>query len=162
MTTAVARKTPFTLLVAFAPASDFAEFCAAPYSIVCQGSDREYATGHIFIDDDTQPNMAITEAGRASYVKLEAIRTDGHYVLRSIVTQPEYAFDQGLVITTVSVLGVQSQPFSVRVNGRLAAVQVKVNVNASLMELSGLHLPVGAEFELVWNTMPNGSSSHSS
>lgn len=161
MTTTAARKTPFSLLVAFAPASDFAEFCAAPYSIVCQGSDREYATGHIFLDDDSQMNMAITER-LSSYVKLEAIRTDGHYVLRSIVTRPEYALEQGLVINTVSVLGVQSQPFSVRVNGRLAAVEVKVDANASLMELSGLHLPVGEEFELVWNTMPNGSSSHAS
>lgn len=161
MTTAAARKTPFSLLVAFSPASDFAEFCAAPYSIVCQGSDREHAKGHLFLDDDSQPSMVVTP-GRASHVKLEAIRTDGHYVLRSIVTQPEYALDQGLVITTVSVLGVQSQPFSVRVNGRSAAVQVTVDANASLMELSGLHLLVGEEFELVWNTMPNGSSSHSS
>lgn len=161
MTTSMARKTPFSLLVAFSPASDFAEFCAAPYSIVCQGSDREYATGHLYLDDDTQPNMVVA-AGQGSYVKLEAVRTDGHYVLRSIVTQPEYALLQGLVINTVSVLGVQSQPFSVRVNGRLAAVQVTVDANASRMELQGLSLPVGEDFELVWNTMPNGSSAHPS
>lgn len=161
MTTTAARKTPFSLLVVFAPASDFAEFCAAPYSIVCQGSDREYATGHIFLDDDIQPTMDITER-RASHIKLEASRTDGHYVLRSIVTQPDYAIDQGLVIKTVSVLGVQSQPFSVRVNGRLAAAHVKVTASASLMEISELNLPLGEEFELIWNTMPNGSSSHSS
>lgn len=159
MTTAAARKSPFSLLVAFAPASDFAEFCAVPYSIVCQGTNREYATGQIFIDDDNQPTMEIT-SGRASYIKLEAIRTDGHYALRSYVTRPEYVTDQKLMLNSISVLGVQSQPFSVRVNGHLAAVQVKVDVNASVMELSNLNLPMGEEFELVWNTIPNGSSAH--
>jgi alpha-D-xyloside xylohydrolase len=130
-----------------------------PYSIVCQGTNREFATGQIFIDDDNQPTMEIT-SGRASYIKLEGIRTDGHYALRSSVTRPEYVTDQKLMLNSISVLGVQSQPFSVRVNGHLAAVQVKVDVNASLMELSNLNLPMGEEFELVWNTIPNGSSAH--
>ena len=157
MTTAAARKTPYSLLVAFAPASDFAEFCAAPFSIVNQGTNREYATGHIFIDDDNQPTMEITPR-RASYIKLEAIRTDGHYLLRSVVTEPGYVADQKLKIDSISVLGVQSQPFSMRVNGHVAAVQVKVDTNSSVMELSNLNLPMGEEFELMWNIIPNGSS----
>ncbi|XP_024380169.1 probable alpha-glucosidase Os06g0675700 [Physcomitrium patens] len=158
MTTTLARKTPFSLLVAFAPSFHFAEFCAAGRSIVCRGIDREFATGQIYLDDDAQPTMDITE-GRASLVKLEAIRTYGHYVLRSTVTQPDCAINQRLIINTVVVLGLQARPFSVHLNGRLASVQV--NANDSMMELSGLNLFVREAFELIWNIMPNGNGVHS-
>lgn len=159
MTTVAARKSPFALLVALAPAADFAEFCAAPYSIVCQGSDREVATGEVFIDDDDQTTMEITP-GRASYIKWEAVRTDAHYLVRSIVTEPGYVTDQKLVVNSISVLGVQSQPFSIKLNGRLVAVDVKLDAHSSVLELSGLNLPLGEEFELVWNTLPNGNIAH--
>lgn len=159
MTTTLARRTAFSLLIAFSPASDFAEFCAAPYSIVCQGSDREYAYGHIFIDDDDQIEMEVSP-GRASYIKLEAIRMDGHYSLRSLVAEAEYATRQGLMLQNIQVLGVQSQPYSLRINGRLASVNLNLNTTASSMELLGLNLPVGEEFEVVWKTMPSGSGPH--
>lgn len=159
MTTASARKTPFSLLVAFAPASDFAEFCAAPYSIVCQGSDREYASGNLYIDDD-EITMEVSR-GHSTYVNLEAIRSDGHYILRSHVVEGDYAAQQGLMVQTISVLGVQSQPYSVRINGHLKSVQVKLDSESSIMELSGLNLPVSEDFEVEWKTMPNGGGSQS-
>lgn len=159
MTTASARKTPYSLLVAFAPASDFAEFCAAPYSIVCQGSDREYASGNLYIDDD-EITMEVSR-GHSTYVNLEAIRSDGHYILRSRVAEGDYAARQGLVVQTISVLGVQSQPYSVRINGQLKSVQVKLDTDSSIMELSGLNLPVSEDFEVEWKTMPNGGGSQS-
>jgi len=159
MTTTAARKSQFTLLVALAPASDSAEVCAAPYSIVCQGDDREVASGELFIDDDDQPTMGITP-GRASFIKWEAVRTGAHYVIRSVVTEPDYVRGRALVIGTISVMGVPSQPFAIKLNGHLAAVDVKLHANSSVLELSGLNLPLGEEFELVWNTLPNGNSAH--
>lgn len=148
LTTTEVRRTPYTLLVALA------EDCAAPYSIAC---DSEVATGELFVDDDSDhPTMAVTP-GQASYIKLEAVRTDARYVVRSTVTEPDFAADRALVIDTISVLGVQSQPIGVHLNGLLAAVNVKLDTNSSTLEFSGLNLPLGKDFELVWNSLATGN-----
>ena len=153
MTTTLARQTPFSLLIAFAPTSDFSQFCVAPNSIECQGSDREYASGHLFIDDDDQIDMEVTP-GQATYIQLEATRIEGQYTVRSSVTEGEYAARLGLKVHAISVLGVRSPPGSVQVNGRLStSVQVKLNATTSLMELSGLNLAAGEEFEVTWKIM---------
>lgn len=153
MTTTSARQTPFSLLIAFAPTSEFPQFCVAHNSIECQGSDREYASGHLFIDDDDQIDMEVNP-GQATYIQLEATRIGGHYTVRSSVTEGEYARRLGLKVHAISVLGVRSPPGSVQVNGRLStSVRVSLNATTSSMELSGLNLAVGEGFGVTWKTM---------
>lgn len=144
MTTTAARKTPFTLLVALAPAPEFGH-AVGP-------DDRDVATGEVFVDDDDQPTMAITP-GRASFVKWEAVRTGAQYVFRSVVTEPEYVRGRGLVIDTISVMGVTAQPFSFKLNKHGVAVDATFHANTSVLELKGLQLPLGNDFELVWNVL---------
>jgi hypothetical protein len=152
MTTAATRKTPFSLLIAFSPVFDVAAFCSIPYSIACQGIYMEYATGQIFLDDDAQLRMEVSP-GKGTLIKLEATRKDGHYVLKSLVTEGSYAAKQRLMLHSIAVLGVASQPYSVRINGKLTSARVKMNATTNLMELSGLKIPIGKSFELAWKTM---------
>lgn len=112
----------------------------------------EYATGQIFLDDDAQLRMEVSP-GKGTLIKLEATRKDGHYVLKSLVTEGSYAAKQRLMLQSIAVLGVASQPYSVRINGKLTSAKVKMNATTNLMELSGLNIPIGKSFELAWKTM---------
>jgi alpha-glucosidase (family GH31 glycosyl hydrolase) len=148
MSTTAARNTPFTLLVALAPPLEFGH--AVGYD------DHDFATGEVFVDDDEQPTMAVT-SGRASFIKWEAVRTGAHYVVKSVVTEPEYVRGRGLVIDAISVMGVTAEPFSFKLNRHGVAVDATFHANSSVLELKGLQLPLGEDFELVWNVLSFGN-----
>ncbi|KAG0566331.1 hypothetical protein KC19_7G055400 [Ceratodon purpureus] len=151
MTTTEVRATPFTLLVAFERAPE-TSVLHPPSSILCGDADREYAFGHLYVDDGVQVNMTLT-SGRASYIKFEATRIGSSYTLKSSVNESAYANNLGFVVGTVKVLGMHSAPLAVHVNGRAAShVEVKLHSTSPAVELVGLNHPLGTEMELVWST----------
>jgi alpha-glucosidase (family GH31 glycosyl hydrolase) len=142
--TTEARKTPYTLLIAMDP------FDSA--SIV-----DARATGELFIDDDDTILMEIKE-GTGTFVKFEATRSShGQYVLRSIVEEGAYALKQGLVLQTISVLGVQAPPTLVSVNGK--GESVKVVYDGLGLTLTNLNLSIGKSFEMAWDSAGNAALS---
>ncbi|KAG0568362.1 hypothetical protein KC19_6G014200 [Ceratodon purpureus] len=142
--TAEARKTPFTLLVALPPEP---ASCMSP-SAVCDQVD--VATGELFIDNDDELQMEIKD-GTATYVKYEAVRGQGRYTLIATVTEGAYALKQGLMLQTVSVLGAQGSPTSVFINGKIGAVDVHFNSMDSSLTITNLNLQVGKSFEVTWD-----------
>lgn len=143
-TTTQARKTPYTLLIAMDPESDSFN---AP-SAICDR--RSKATGELFIDDDDTISMQVKD-GTGSLVTFEATRKDGVYVLKADVEEGAYAVKQGLILQTVSVLGVRTAPNSVKVNGKYEAVNVTFDNKASYLTLTDLNLPIGKDFEVSWD-----------
>jgi hypothetical protein len=59
-------------------------------------------------------------------------------------------------VQKITLLGVQSPPSSVRIDGVEAPQSVLFNLNttSSLLEISGLRLPAGQDFEVVWDSFP--------
>ena len=147
--TTQARKTPFTLLIAMAPESDS---CTAE-AAVC--NDVDFASGELFIDDDDQVQMEVKD-GTATLVKFAAFRSNGRYVLKANVTEGAYALKQGLMLQTVSVLGVQSPPTVVMVNGKHAATKIEFNHGSSSLSITNLNLPIGISFEVAWECTSRG------
>lgn len=151
MTTTEVRTTPFTLLVAFEREAELSVL--HPTSpILCDDADREYASGHLYVDDDEQVNMTLT-SGRASHIKFEARRVGSVYTLKSFVNDSVFANSVRFVVDTVKVLGMHSAPQVVHVNGRAAShVNVKLHAASPAVELLGLNHPLGMDMELVWST----------
>ena len=148
--TAEARKTPFSLLVALPPESASCMFTSA----VCDEVD--VATGELFVDDDDELQMEIKD-GTATYVKYQAFRGHGRYILTANVTEGAYALKKGLVLQTVSVLGVQASPASVLVNGKAGAAKVSFNNKDSSLTITNLNLPIGKNFEVAWDCTTRGA-----
>jgi len=143
-TTAEARRTPFTLLVALAPESAI--------SAVCDQVD--IAEGELFVDDDDELQMEVKD-GTATYVRYQAVRSRGRYMLTGEVTEGAYALAQGLTLQTVSVLGAQASPASsVLVNGKVAgaATTVQFNHADSSLTINNLNLPIGKNFQVTWDS----------
>jgi alpha-D-xyloside xylohydrolase len=148
-TTAEARRTPFTLLVALAPES------ASASAVLDIAEDQvDIAEGELFVDDDDELQMEV-KAGTATYVKYQAVRSRGRYVLTGEVTEGAYALAQGLTLQTVSVLGAQASPASssVLVNGKVgAATTVQFNTGDSSLTINNLNLPIGKNFQVTWDS----------
>ena len=142
--TSEARKTPFTLLVALPPESTSCMSASA----ICDEVDA--ATGELFIDDDDEVQMEIKD-GTATYVKYQAVRGHGRYILTATVTEGAYALKQGLMLQTVSVLGAQTSPQSVLINGQIGAAKVHLNNGNSSLTITNLNLPIGKNFEVTWD-----------
>jgi alpha-glucosidase (family GH31 glycosyl hydrolase) len=142
--TAEARRTPFSLLVALPPEPTS---CMST-SAVCDEVD--VATGELFVDDDDQLQMEVKD-GTATYVKYEAFRGHGRYILTAKVTEGAYALKQGFVLQTVSVLGASTSPASVLVNGEAGAAKVNFNYGDSSLTITNLNLPIGKSFEVSWD-----------
>lgn len=145
VSTALARKTPFSILVALPPETDSCKSGSA----VCEEVD--IATGQLFVDDDDQVQMEVKD-GTATFVKYQAFRSNGRYVLKAEVTEGAYALQQGLMLQTVSVLGVHSHPAGVLINGRLAAAKVAFDDAGSNLTITNLNLPIGKNFEVTWDS----------
>lgn len=146
-----ARKTPFTLVVAF-PAGE---------------SDGE-ARGNLFLDDDELPEMKIAE-GTSTYVEFYGVKSKGRVKIWSEVVEGQFAMDKGLIVEKVIVLGLDGsgKANGLVVNGGPAAAGVSASTveqnyqrepldgdderkASSMVDVSGLSLPIGRNFSLSW------------
>ena len=164
MTTKQAQKTPFTLLVAFAPEALPLSSCLTPSTSSSsmswcsanadQAIKRESASGHVYIDDDEQVEMSLT-SGCASHIEFEATRVGDRYTLRSSVHVPHCVAQRGLSLHNVTVFGMHaSTPHIVHVNGDPATVDVEViyTEGSGMVQFVGLRLPLAKDFEVVWTS----------
>lgn len=160
MTTNQARKTPFTLLVAFAPGVLPLLSCLTPTSFMScsanmdQVMKRESASGHLYIDDDEQIEMSLT-SGCASHIKFEATHVGDRYSLRSSVHVPHCVAQRGLSLHNVTVLGMHASPNNVHINGEPAHADVEIiyTAGSGKVQFVGLRLPLAKDFEVVWTSM---------
>jgi alpha-D-xyloside xylohydrolase len=129
LTSTAARKTPFTLLVALP-----------------SNSLLRAATGDVFLDNGEEIDMML-KPHQSSYVSFKAAVDDESGTVTSHVEHGEYALKEGWVVDKVVVLGVNSAPSFVHVNGKPLA---KVLHKEKKLELSGLGLPIGKEFKVAW------------
>lgn len=118
-------------------------------------NEVDFASGELFIDDDDQVQMEVKD-GTATFVKFAAFRSNGRYVLKANVTEGAYAMKQGLMLQTVSVLGVQSPPTVVMVNGKHADTKIEFNHGSSSLSITNLNLPIGKSFEVAWDCTSRG------
>ncbi|KAM3733245.1 hypothetical protein ACB098_11G120700 [Castanea mollissima] len=148
-----ARKTPFNLIVTF------------PAGV----SDGE-AKGNLFIDDDELPEMKLGN-GYSTYIDFYATVTKGTVKVWSEVQEGKFAFDQGLHIEKISVLGldgsgqasaleVDGKPVTGDSNIKLSTTKQNVledggdKVNIVMVEIKALSLDVGKNFAITWKWGP--------
>jgi alpha-D-xyloside xylohydrolase len=135
LTTAAARKTPFSLLVVFSLGKD------------------SFATGKLFLDDGESVEMR-AQPERGTLVRFSAFQSSaGNGELNASVVAGEYALREGFVLQTVKILGLRSGLSSVRVNGVTLHPSLHIEQASDkehLVELYPLSLPLGESFELSW------------
>jgi alpha-glucosidase (family GH31 glycosyl hydrolase) len=123
MTTTEARATPFTLYV--------------PLSTT--GS----AEGQLFLDDGEQVSLE-----QWTYISYAATSNS----VTATVEESTYAEADSLLLQTVLVLGVSTQPTSAVVDGvALASTQITYDSAKLCATFSSLNLVVSKSFELVWS-----------
>ncbi|XP_004490355.1 alpha-xylosidase 1-like [Cicer arietinum] len=144
-----ARTTPFTLVVTF-PA----------------GATEGDAKGTLFIDEDELPEIKLGN-GYSTYVDLHASIEQGGVKVWSEVQEGKYALDKGLIIDSISVLGLDGKGAigAIELDGKplIGVSDVKVTTtehenldgqngeNKTVMvALKGLNIPVGKNFALTW------------
>lgn len=110
------------------------------------------ASGELFLDNDDEVGMEIRPK-TSTHLKFEASLSGMRGSIRSNVTYGEWAEEQGLYVHRIAVLGVQTKPSSVTIDGAAAPQSVKVefNTTTSMLEISGLQLSAGKDFGLVWD-----------
>ena len=143
-TTALVRKSPITLLAAFHG----------------HNGDSDSALGELFLDDDDEIGMEV-RPNTSTYLKFEAALSTTGGSIRSNVTYGEWAEQQGLYVHKIALLGVHNRPGSVRIDGVEAPESVSFTFNAttSLLEISGLRLSAGKDFQLMWNSTTTPTAS---
>jgi alpha-D-xyloside xylohydrolase len=146
-----ARTTPFTLIVTF-PA----------------GAAEGDAKGTLFIDDDELPEIKLGN-GYSTYANLYASVKQGGVKVWSEVQEGKFALDKGLIIDSISVLGLDGNIgaiASLELNGKPLIGGSDLNVTTSehvhlegegngesktvMVALRGLNIPVGKNFAMTW------------
>jgi alpha-D-xyloside xylohydrolase len=135
LTTAEVRNSPFTLLVAL-------------------GKDLfTRAHGTLFLDSGDDLEMVL-QNGKSTLVTyfVEASTGSGH--MTASVIYGSYALQQGWQLHTVQILGIKHMPTEISINGEPVSLSAKAVFHPAklFLEIHGLDLPVGKEFELVWET----------
>ncbi|KAF5736974.1 hypothetical protein HS088_TW14G01129 [Tripterygium wilfordii] len=136
MTTQVARRTPFHLLVFI--------------------SSKETTTGEVFLDNGEEVEMG-GESGSWSFVKFKAeIVGISTVVVKSEVVNGAFALSQKWIIDQVTIIGLK-KPQRLKGCETSIAVESKVHDNLATTdgksqlpsnEISGLSIPIGKEFKL--------------
>lgn len=127
--------------------SCFADACAPDTDIA-----ESLACGELFVDNDEEIEMGV-RPNTSTYVKYEAsLSATGRGSVRASVTHGEWAKEQHMFVHAITALGVELLPDSVLVNGAPAAHDVKVTLNTTtlVLEISGLRLSAGKDFEVAW------------
>ncbi|XP_024517858.1 alpha-xylosidase 1-like [Selaginella moellendorffii] len=132
MTTAAARKTAFTLLVAFPGEEE---------------DDKLNASGSVFLDSGEDLEMKL-EQGSATLVEFAAKKVGNRLSVKSRVSYGEFALQQKWIISKVVVLGLGSFALEKQqqelVNGKTLLPQSADHVE----EVNELNLPLGKPFHI--------------
>lgn len=141
LTTSAAKKTPFTLVVAFSASKQ-----------------AGFARGKLFLDNGEDFEMEIRK-GRSTFVRFFGQQSLEKGVLSTKVVSGDYAVKEGWAVQTVVILGANSAPTDIKINGESVFCTVKSTFDAKVpsLTISGLALPVGEEFELQWSTQGHTS-----
>ncbi|XP_024370567.1 alpha-xylosidase 1 isoform X2 [Physcomitrium patens] len=133
LTSAEVKKTPFTLVVVFS-----ADASAS-------------ASGKLFVDSGVDIEMGIQD-GSSTFVQFFAERSLHSGSLVSRVIAGNYALEQGLVLQSIRFLGVSGPVSDVIVNGEriVSAEQLSYDARLESLQVSGLSLLLGRDFELRW------------
>ncbi|CAN1839572.1 Alpha-xylosidase 1 [Linum perenne] len=148
MVTKDARMTPFSLVVTFPARATSGE-----------------AKGFIYLDNDELPEMKIGN-GESTYIDLHANVSNGYVTLWSEVKGGMFASSKGLMIEKVTTLGLgrSGGPSDVRIYGNTTIPDVQVTsseqiliesgdggkVKSMVVEVNGLEIPLGENFEMTW------------
>jgi alpha-D-xyloside xylohydrolase len=134
LTSTLVRKSPFTLLVVFST-----------------DESKLTATGELFLDSGDDIVIGI-EQGKSSFITFIAKVEGGCGILKSQVVEGDYAKEQGWIIETVTILGLDKLPNSVSINSVSVTSSIHITLTKDIpsLELSGLKLYVGESFELEW------------
>ncbi|KAL9325054.1 hypothetical protein ACSQ67_005699 [Phaseolus vulgaris] len=145
-----ARMTPFTLIVTFP-----------------SGAAEGEAKGNLFLDNDELPDMNLGN-GYSTYVDLYATVKQGAVKVWSDVQEGKFALDKGLIIDSISVLGLDGTGAvsSFEIDGKPLTGVPSVNISTSqhehlnsegegekktvMVALKGLNIPVGKNFAMTW------------
>ncbi|XP_061375099.1 alpha-xylosidase 1 isoform X2 [Gastrolobium bilobum] len=145
-----ARMTPFSLIVTF-PA----------------GATEGEAKGNLFLDDDELPEMNLGN-GYSTYVDFYANVKQGAVKIWSQVQEGKFALDEGLVIESISVVGLHGSGAlsALEIDGKplMGVSNVKVSTSEHehlegqvigekktvMVALKGLNIPVGKNFAMTW------------
>ncbi|XP_031124944.1 alpha-glucosidase-like [Ipomoea triloba] len=141
MTTEVARETAFKLLVVL--------------------SSSENSTGELFLDDGEEVEMGIA-GGRWTLVKFSSNSVGNTVVVESKVTNAEFALSKKWVIEKVTFLGLKhvSHLNSYKLGPKMGSgwkqsrrmlADIRVGEEFTVVEVSGMAIPVGKEFRLEFN-----------
>lgn len=175
MTVAAARKTPFTLLVALPDAATLDERGSVRGSGAClagqtlgvaksllqlesgretsAGSGFVCAAGDLFLDGGEDLEMKVA-ALTSTYVTFRAAAVAGAKtgVLSSLVEFGQFAEREGYSVDEVVILGVESRPKVVFINGQPAGKGVVIDYDdeAKKLRMSHLGLPLSEPFHLRW------------
>lgn len=133
-TTAQVMKSPFTLLVAFPAAKP-----------------SGYATGKLFVDNGDDIEMVIRK-GRSTFVRFIGQQSEERGVIKTKVVSGDYANQERLAVEVMIILGANSAPTEIKINGDLVPPSVSSTFDAAVpsLTISGLALSVGDDFELQW------------
>ncbi|XP_059316975.1 alpha-xylosidase 1-like isoform X1 [Lycium ferocissimum] len=151
MLTKQARKTPFTIVVAFP-----------------LGASEGEAKGNLFLDEDELPEMKLGN-GQSTYIDFYATTRNGTVKIWSEVQESKYALDKGWYIEKVTVLGLNriGGAFEILSDGTKVEDTSKVQFateehkyidkledgshkKSMMLDIQGLELPVGKNFAMSW------------
>ncbi|XP_010551274.1 PREDICTED: alpha-xylosidase 1 [Tarenaya hassleriana] len=156
-----ARMTPFSLVITF-PA----------------GSSEGYAKGNLYLDEDELPEMRLGN-GYSTFVEFYASVSDGSVKMWSQVTEGKFALDKGWIIEKVSVLGLKGtgtgtgkgqEAMDITINGssvskemnsaehKYVAMEDEGENKSVMVEVLGLEIPIGKNFNMSWKMGVNGAS----
>lgn len=138
LTTTEARKTPFTLLVTFAP-----------------NLMNQSASGQLFLDDGERVEMELFP-GLSTFLKFDASLVNGKAgLLNSNVYLPQFAESQKWILDRVTLIGVEGnvlEKLSLNGASKLNDGTVNVQFSGPVLTIQGLRYPVSKNFILAWST----------
>ncbi|KAL2610194.1 hypothetical protein R1flu_028767 [Riccia fluitans] len=138
MTTTLARKTPFTLLVIFGDGPE------------------DSAAGELFLDYGEEREMRVMKE-KSTFIKFTAKKSEGRGALLSTVTEGAFALSQHVMLHKITILGLPDIPSRVRMNGIWTKHPVSSNAEGSI-DISELNLSLGKSFHLSWHYDQSGSA----
>ncbi|KMZ62575.1 alpha-xylosidase, family GH31 [Zostera marina] len=148
-----ARKTPFTIVVAFPLKAETAE-----------------AVGKVFVDDDESTEMELAD-GKSTLVVFRASLDGGKVRVWSDVKMGAFAREKGFIIGTVRVLGLESTGISnaveIKIDGEVSKdienvrfvssglaettkLEGDTKKRVTVVDVTGLGLPLGKKFSMTW------------